>query len=213
MIFEFLLQLKHHVCADYIKDESRTDVSHSMRAVLIDWLVEVCDEYSLAPQTLFLTINLVDAFLRQNNISRKLLQLLGVSCMLIASKYEEIHPPTAAEFSYITDYTFTTREVSGGGTNFRPICSHSLRSSLIDVRRQVVQTEETVLTQLHFQVARATSWEFRRRFVLALDNDPTSLSLISVRPLAAFGIMQPPLNSTDGVCHRCTCRCRSISSS
>ncbi|KAG6792301.1 hypothetical protein POTOM_001445 [Populus tomentosa] len=61
------------------------DITQSMRGILIDWLVEVSEEYKLVPDTLYLTVYLIDRFLSQNYIERQRLQLLGITCMLIAS--------------------------------------------------------------------------------------------------------------------------------
>ncbi|KAK9149944.1 hypothetical protein Syun_008253 [Stephania yunnanensis] len=61
------------------------DINASMRAILIDWLVEVAEEYRLVPDTLFLTVNYIDRYLSGNVMNRQRLQLLGVACMMIAS--------------------------------------------------------------------------------------------------------------------------------
>lgn len=61
------------------------DVTSSMRATLVDWLVEVAEEYKLLSDTLFLAISYMDRFLSVNTIPRQKLQLVGVSSMLIAS--------------------------------------------------------------------------------------------------------------------------------
>jgi cyclin B len=37
--------------------------------------------------------------------------LVGIAALLIATKYEEIYPPTVKEFIYLTDDTFTRKEV------------------------------------------------------------------------------------------------------
>ncbi|KAL3610577.1 hypothetical protein D5086_001597 [Populus alba] len=87
------------------------DITQSMRGILIDWLVEVSEEYKLVPDTLYLTVYLIDRFLSQNYIERQRLQLLGITCMLIASKYEEICSPRVEEFCFITDNTYTNFEV------------------------------------------------------------------------------------------------------
>lgn len=64
-----------------------------MRMILIDWLIEVHRKFDLNPETLYLTINIVDRFLSLKQIRRRELQLVGISAMLIASKYEEIWAP------------------------------------------------------------------------------------------------------------------------
>lgn len=48
-------------------------------------LVQVAEEYKLVPDTLYYTISYIDRFLSSNVVPRQRLQLLGVSCMLIAA--------------------------------------------------------------------------------------------------------------------------------
>ncbi|XP_062098584.1 cyclin-A2-2-like [Humulus lupulus] len=122
-------------------EELQKDITPNMRAILIDWLVEVSEEYKLVPDTLYLTINLIDRFLSHNYIEKQRLQLLGVSCMLIASKYEEICAPRAEEFCFITDSTYT--------------------------RGEVLKMESEVLNLLHFHLSVPTTKTFLRRFILA----------------------------------------------
>ncbi|CAJ2675378.1 unnamed protein product [Trifolium pratense] len=98
--------------ADYIQKVQR-DVNSSMRGVLVDWLVEVAEEYKLVSDTLYFSVSYIDRFLSLNDLSRQKLQLLGVSSMLIASKYEEIKPPEVEDFCYITDNTYSKEEVLG----------------------------------------------------------------------------------------------------
>lgn len=64
-----------------------------MWAILIDWLVEVHLKFKLVPETLYLTVNLIDRYLERVEVMRDRLQLVGVTAMLIASKYEEIYAP------------------------------------------------------------------------------------------------------------------------
>ncbi len=64
-----------------------------MRAVLVSWLIEVHMKFKLLPETLFLTVNLIDRYTEKKQVSRTNYQLLGVTAMLIASKYEEIYAP------------------------------------------------------------------------------------------------------------------------
>lgn len=69
---------------DYLAKVQK-DITANMRGVLVDWLVEVAEEYKLLSDTLYLTVSYVDRFLSLNSLNRKMLQLLGVSSMLIAS--------------------------------------------------------------------------------------------------------------------------------
>mmetsp|Transcript_14874 Transcript_14874/g.10776 ORF Transcript_14874/g.10776 Transcript_14874/m.10776 type:complete len:103 (+) Transcript_14874:1018-1326(+) len=87
------------------------DINEKMRAILIDWLVEVHLKFKLLPETLFLTVNLIDRYLGVVSIPRQKLQLVGVTCMLVACKYEEIYPPIVKDFVYITDNAYTKEEI------------------------------------------------------------------------------------------------------
>lgn len=92
--------------------KKQSDINHSMRAILVDWLVEVAEEYKLLPQTLYLTINYIDRFLSVMSVLRGKLQLVGTACMLVAAKFEEIYPPDVSDFVFITDDTYTTKQVT-----------------------------------------------------------------------------------------------------
>ncbi|GAV60974.1 Cyclin_N domain-containing protein/Cyclin_C domain-containing protein [Cephalotus follicularis] len=117
------------------------DITQSMRGILVDWLVEVSEEYKLVPDTLYLTVYLIDWFLSHNYVERQRLQLLGITCMLIASKYEEICAPRVEEFCFITDNTYT--------------------------REEVLKMESQVLKYFGFQLFAPTAKTFLRRFLRA----------------------------------------------
>merc|ERR1712002_112677 len=87
------------------------DITFSMRTILVDWLVEVAEEYKLQAETLYLAVSYIDRFLSYMSVQRAKLQLVGAACMFIASKYEEIYPPDVGEFVYITDDTYNKRQV------------------------------------------------------------------------------------------------------
>jgi ssDNA-specific exonuclease RecJ len=87
------------------------DINSSMREILCDWLIEVHLKFKLLPETLYLTVNLIDRFLSTTSIYRNKLQLVGVTAMLIASKYEEIYPPIVSDFVYITDNAYKREEI------------------------------------------------------------------------------------------------------
>lgn len=73
--------------------DSQPDINSKMRSILVDWLVEVHKKFELMPECLYLTINIMDRFLSMKVIPRRELQLVGISSMLIACKYEEIWAP------------------------------------------------------------------------------------------------------------------------
>ena len=85
---------------------NQTEINSKMRKILIDWIIDVHLKYSLLPETLFIAINLIDRYTERNIITRKKYQLVGVTCLMIAAKYEEIYPPQIDKFSYITDNAY-----------------------------------------------------------------------------------------------------------
>ncbi|KAI4337847.1 hypothetical protein L6164_016216 [Bauhinia variegata] len=120
-------------------EKIQKDINASMRAILVDWLVEVTEEYRLLPETLFLTVNVIDRYLSGNAIKSHRLQLLGVASMMIAAKYEEIYAPKVEDFCYVTDNTYSKKEV--------------------------LQMESAVLKYLKFELTAPTVRCFLRRFV------------------------------------------------
>lgn len=102
-------ELKYLPRANYM--QKQPDITSSMRTILVDWLVEVADEYNLHTETLFLAVSYVDRFLSSMSVLRNKLQLVGTASLLIASKFEEIYPPEVKEFVYITDDTYTQKQV------------------------------------------------------------------------------------------------------
>ncbi|XP_062249041.1 cyclin-A2 [Platichthys flesus] len=103
------VEIKSRPKAGYMKKQP--DITNSMRAILVDWLVEVGEEYKLQNETLYLAVNYIDRFLSSMSVLRGKLQLVGTAAMLLASKFEEIYPPEVAEFVYITDDTYTKKQV------------------------------------------------------------------------------------------------------
>ena len=87
------------------------DITHAMRSILVDWLVEVVDEFHLDPQTLYLAVSYSDRYLSRMSVMRSKLQLLGTATMYLSAKFEEIYPPDIGEFAYITDDTYTKKQV------------------------------------------------------------------------------------------------------
>jgi hypothetical protein len=43
--------------------EKQNDINEKMRAILVDWLIEVHLKFKLLPETLFLTVNIIDRYL------------------------------------------------------------------------------------------------------------------------------------------------------
>jgi len=118
-----------------------------MREILTDWLIEVHLKFKLLPETLYLTVNLIDRYLSMTSIYRNKLQLVGVTAMLIASKYEEIYPPIVSDFVYITDNAYT--------------------------RDEILKMEERMLTALQFGIHFTSPNRFLERFLYLKNSSET----------------------------------------
>ena len=58
-----------------------------MRAILLDWLIEVCEVYKLHRETYYLAMDYIDRYLSTHqNVPKSQLQLIGITCLFIASK-------------------------------------------------------------------------------------------------------------------------------
>ncbi|KAL4562475.1 hypothetical protein LXL04_034681 [Taraxacum kok-saghyz] len=100
----------------------------------------VSEEYKLVADTLYLTVYLIDLFLSQHYIERQKLQLLGITYMLIASKYEEMCARVLRSFVLTQNQRFDFK---------------------------VVKMEGLVLNELNFHCASPTAKTFLRRFLRA----------------------------------------------
>jgi len=72
--------------SDYMPRQSQ--LTPAMRAILIDWLAEVQQNFELHHETLYLAVKLTDRFLERQLLPKDRVQLLGTAALLVASKYE-----------------------------------------------------------------------------------------------------------------------------
>lgn len=123
------------------------EFTENMRFILVDWLVEVHHKFKLWEESLFLTVSLIDRYLAQFSVPKKDIQLLSVSALLIACKYEEIYPPT------MKDYIF--------------ICEKKCTPEMI------MAMEERILNSVDFDVQMHSPFRFLERFskVARADNE------------------------------------------
>ncbi|MBA0677570.1 hypothetical protein Goari_018969, partial [Gossypium aridum] len=132
--------------------DQQSDVNEKMRAILIDWLIEVHDKFDLMGETLFLTVNLIDRFLSQQTVMRKKLQLVGLVAMLLACKYEEVSVPIVGDLILISDKAYS--------------------------RKEVLEMERLMLNTLQFNMSFPTPYVFMKRFLKAAQSDK-KLELLS----------------------------------
>lgn len=102
-------------------------------------------KFELMDETLFLTINLIDRFLERQVVVRKKLQLVGVTAMLLACKYEEVSVPIVEDFVLISDKAYTREDVLG--------------------------MEKSMVNKLQFNFSVPTPYVFMRRFLKAAQSD------------------------------------------
>lgn len=82
-----------------------------MRGILTDWLIQVHVRFRLLPETLFLCVNIIDRFLSARVVSLAKLQLVGITCMFIAAKFEEVVSPSVSHFLLCADSSYTESEI------------------------------------------------------------------------------------------------------
>ncbi|KAK4144650.1 cyclin-like protein [Dichotomopilus funicola] len=110
-IFEYLRDLECNSLPNPQYISHQDDVEWKTRGILIDWLVEVHLRFQLLPETMFLAVNIIDRFLSEKVVQLDRLQLVGITAMFIASKYEEVLSPHIANFRHIADDGFTEAEI------------------------------------------------------------------------------------------------------
>ncbi|KAG6430966.1 hypothetical protein SASPL_109040 [Salvia splendens] len=143
-IYQFYKSAEHEGrTRDYM--DSQPEINAKMRAILVDWLVQVHNKFELSQETLYLTINLVDRYLASKITARKELQLVGLGAMLIASKYEEIWAPEVNELVFISDKTYSSA--------------------------QILCMEKMILGQLEWSLTVPTPYVFLVRFIKASMSD------------------------------------------
>ena len=154
-------------------------INEKMRAILVDWLVEVHLKFKLVPETLYLTVNLIDRFLELETVERSRLQLVGVTGLLLAAKYEEIYPPELRDLVYITDKAYTKEEI--------------------------LAMEERMLKALDYKVTIASTHCFLVRYLKAAHADRRMVwlaSYIAERTLQEYGMLKfyPSMIAASAVC-------------
>lgn len=123
----------------------QSDINERMRAILIDWLIEVHHKFDLQQETLFLTVNLIDRFLAKQSVVRKKLQLVGLVAMLLACKYEEVSVPVVDDLVFISDKAYS--------------------------RSEILEMEKLMLNTLEFNMSVPTPYVFLKRFLKAAQSE------------------------------------------
>ena len=110
-IFDYLKVLEEATMPNPDYMDHQDHLEWHLRGVLIDWLIEVHTRFHLLPETMFLAINIIDRFLSARVVELEKLQLVGITAMFIASKYEEVLSPHVQNFKHVADDGFTEEEI------------------------------------------------------------------------------------------------------
>lgn len=97
---------------DYMSKGVQVDVTIAMRAILVDWLVEVQESFELNHETLYTAVKMLDIYLSKTpKVSKSQLQLVGAVACLIACKIDERIPPLLDDFVYVCDDAYEKDEI------------------------------------------------------------------------------------------------------
>eukprot|EP00742_Colponemidia_sp_Colp-10_P010828 GILJ01011942.1.p1 GENE.GILJ01011942.1~~GILJ01011942.1.p1 ORF type:complete len:487 (+),score=48.36 GILJ01011942.1:45-1505(+) len=106
-----LLREDSYSC-DPLYMDSHTGINSSMRSILLDWMMEVCQEFHLKRESFHLAANFTDRYLSaKRDVLKTKLQLVGVAAMYMAAKLEEVYPPRASDFAKTTDGGYTVADI------------------------------------------------------------------------------------------------------
>jgi hypothetical protein len=98
-----------YAVSDYM--HTQPQINATMRSILVDWMVDVREEFGLLESSMYLSIRLLDRLLHTVAVPRRELQLVGSACILVASKLEEVRPPTVDDLQYLCDGTYTHDQI------------------------------------------------------------------------------------------------------
>lgn len=139
----------HFMVKDYLSEQN--EITVTMRAILIDWLVEVQETFELFHETLYLAVRMVDRYLDRKNVKKLHLQLLGVTAIFLASKMEERYPPPLEDFIFVCDRAYT--------------------------EDQILKMERVLCAELEYEVYMPLSYSFLRRYGKCVNADMRMLTI------------------------------------
>lgn len=131
--------------------QSQHKITETIRSTLVDWMIQIHYNFKLLPESLFLTINIIDRYMSKHQIQKREVQLIGIAALLTVTKYEEIYPPLLKDFVFIADNTYTSEEI--------------------------LEMEKKILFSLDFDLSLTTSYRFLERFSKVAKLDKISFFL------------------------------------
>ncbi|KAL7628235.1 G2/mitotic-specific cyclin [Parahypoxylon ruwenzoriense] len=150
-IFEYLRDLECKSIPNPQYMSHQDELEWKTRGILVDWLIEVHTRFHLLPETLFLAINIIDRFLSQKVVQLDRVQLVGITAMFIAAKYEEVLSPHVSNYRHVADDGFSEAEI--------------------------LSAERFILDTLHYDLSYPNPMNFLRRISKADDYDIQSRTI------------------------------------
>lgn len=87
------------------------EISPSFRTVVVDWMVDVASESQMLQDTLFLAVHIMDRYLSSTKIGLSRFQLVAVTCLFIAAKFNETRLFLCKDAAEFTGNTYTVKEI------------------------------------------------------------------------------------------------------
>ncbi|KAI3942089.1 hypothetical protein MKW92_033118 [Papaver armeniacum] len=139
------------------------DITERERMIVVDWLIDVHREFQLSPEVLYLAVQILDRYLAMDLVvTKEEMQLLGVTAMFIASKYEEVSPPKIDRFADITDNACSTE--------------------------QILEMEKSIMVKFKWTLPFPTAYHFLVRFLKAAEANEEMGNMVFF--LAELGLLQ-----------------------
>ncbi|KAG8386661.1 hypothetical protein BUALT_Bualt03G0171800 [Buddleja alternifolia] len=141
--YYWVMEAQNPLMKNYM--EIQNEITPQMRGILINWLIEVHLKFELMEETLFLTVTLLDRYLSLECIKKNEMQLVGLTALLLASKYEDFWHPRVNDLIGISAESYS--------------------------RDQMLKMEKTILRKLKFRLNEPTLYVFMLRFLKAAQLD------------------------------------------
>jgi G2/mitotic-specific cyclin-B, other len=139
-----------YISSEFLSNQAEINYKH--RAILVDWIHSTHRRFKLENETLFLAVSILDRYIAVKSVRLYQLQLLGLTVLFIAAKYEEIYAPELNELLKSIDSVF--------------------------LKEQVVSLERDILGSLGFYISAPTSLKFFKRFkeIMKIDKNLESFA-------------------------------------
>lgn len=145
---------------------AQLEITEAMRAILVDWLVEVQESFELNHETLYTAVKMTDLYLSKKQVRKEDLQLVGATACLIACKVDERIPPMVDDFLYVCDDAYS--------------------------RDQLMRMERKMLMVVGYDLGYSLSYRFLRRYGRVCKVTMPVLTL--ARYILEFSLMEYSLN-------------------